>query len=70
MFLHKALYLEVRVAHLDSESFRFIATRYGTAVIVGKHNDRLALQVWSEHPFAGGKEVVAVGKGEHEITSS
>ena len=58
--LQTVLYLEKRVTHPDAERFGFIAACNCTTVIVGKYNDRFALQVWPEDPFAGSKEVVAV----------
>ena len=61
--------LEERIAHLYAERLGFIASRNSAAVIVGKHNDGLALQIRAEHPLAGSKEVIAVGQREH-VTSS
>ena len=62
--------LEEGSAHLDAESFRFIASRNGAAVIVRQNNDGFSLQVGSEDPLAGSEEVVAVGKCKHDSTSS
>ena len=70
MLFDQTLYLEERGSHLYAEGFGLIAARDGTAVIARKHDDGLALEVRSEDPLAGSKEVVAVGKGVHRPTSS
>jgi len=50
--IHEMLHLIERRAHLYAHGFAFVASRHDAAVIVGKHNDSLALQLRPEDPLA------------------
>ena len=47
-------------AHLYAHGLAFIASRHDAAIVVGKHNDSLALQIRPEDPFARHEEIIAV----------
>lgn len=61
----EGLQLEVRVPHLDSQSFCFVRPRNHTTVIVGEDNDGTSVEVGPEHPLTGDEEIVAIGETEH-----
>ena len=65
MSFDERLQLEIGVPHLDADPFRFVRPRNHTTVIVREDNDRPPVEVGSEHPLAGDKEVVAIGETEH-----
>jgi len=50
--------------HADSKSLGFVAAGNDTAVIVGKHNNRLAVQPGIENPLAACVEIIAINQGK------
>ena len=59
------LQLIVRQSRLDAQCFRLITPGHHTSVIVGQHNNRFPVQVWTENTLARYVAVVAVNNGVH-----
>ena len=68
VLLHDIPDLEEGITHLDAERLGFVAPRDRAAVVVREHDDRLPVQLRTENPFARGEEIVAVGKGVHDVS--
>ena len=60
--LHDIPYLKEGIAHLDAERLGLVGSRHRAAIVVAQYDDRLPVQLRTENPFAGGEEIVAVGK--------
>ena len=65
MVFNQPLNLEKRLPHTNAQGFGFIGARYHAAVIVRQHNNGFCGQVRAKHPFARGKEVIAVNEGKN-----
>ena len=65
---HDVGYLEQRRTHAYAQSLGLIAACDGTAVVVREHDDRPSVQIGTEQTLARDEEVVAVGKGIHDVT--
>jgi len=61
------LVLEGGRTHLDAEGFCFVASGDDAAVVVGKHDDRLAVEMRLKDALARGVEIVAVDDGYHTL---
>ena len=62
------LHLEKRSSHLDAHCLTLIAPGHNATVVIGKHNDCTAFQLWLKDSFAGNKEIIAIDKGVHYLT--
>ena len=59
------LYLEEWSAHGDAQGLALVAARHHAAVIIRQHHDSLPLQIRTEDPFAGHKEIIAIDQSYH-----
>ena len=57
--------LELRDAHPDAQSLRFVGPSHHTAVIVGQHDNRLPAELGVKDPFTGGVEIIAIDEGKN-----
>lgn len=62
VFSEQVLPLKKWLPHFDTESFGFIGTGYGAAVVIGKNNYGFPPEFWIENAFAGSKKIVAIQK--------
>lgn len=52
------------LSHFYAEGFCFVGTGYGTAVVIGKNDDRFAPEFRVENALAGRKKIVAIEEGK------